>query len=161
MYLAETQDQTSEEGAYGSARTRIKDALAGRAPLGHSDPQPRRRVNRRATRRQTQSCPGSGGFPSRRRCRVRAAASEAAARLVDDSLVLVEPDRNPRPDAQKKAVSDPAFRLRERPRTGVVDAAERAPCPGKVAIEVDAVGVLASAGRVFVRVQVVDHREIQ
>jgi len=90
----------------------------------HSDPQPRRRVNRQATRRQTQSCPGSGGFSQptalpgsrgSRRSGIPTSFGEApfdrdiTARLVNDSLVLVEPDRNPRPDAQKESRKRPCF----------------------------------------------------
>src|SRR5205085_4303615 len=47
------------------------------------------------------------------------------------------------------------------PRPRVVDAAERPPRPGEVAVEVDSVRVLSSPGLVAVGVQVLDHPEIQ
>src|SRR5581483_11976804 len=68
---------------------------------------------------------------------------DVAARLVDDVEVLVEPDRHLRVEPRDQAPGDPALGLRERVRAGVVDAAERAPAAGEVAVQVDAVGVAA------------------
>src|SRR5207237_8946084 len=80
--------------------------------------------------------------------------------LVDDALVLVEPDRDLRSYAQDQPIRKAALRLGQRPRARVVDAAERPPGPREVAVEIDAVRVLARVRRVPVGIQVLDHPEI-
>ena len=49
---------------------------------------------------------------------------DVTAGLVDDPLMLVEPDRNPRSKAEDQVIGDPALGLEERPRAGVVNAPE-------------------------------------
>src|SRR5439155_4215419 len=71
---------------------------------------------------------------------------DAAAGLVDEVEVLVEPDRDRGTHAEDQPVSRPALRLGQRAGTGVVDAGKLLPAPGEVPVQVDAVGVLAGAG---------------
>src|SRR5256885_3754814 len=75
--------------------------------------------------------------------------------------MLVEPDRDPRTDPPDQAVGDPALRLGEWSGAREEDAAERPPAPGKVAIEVDPVRVVAAVGGGAVRVQVGDDPEVE
>src|SRR5207302_10684704 len=80
--------------------------------------------------------------------------------LVDDAFVLVEPDRDLRSDAQDQPIRKAALRLGQWPRARVVDAAERPPGPREVAVEIDAVRVLARVRRVPVGIHGLDHPEI-
>jgi hypothetical protein len=49
----------------------------------------------------------------------------------DHVELLLEPDRDARPQAQDQAIGDPRLELRERLRARVVDAAQRPPAPGE------------------------------
>ena len=86
--------------------------------------------------------------------------AKVAARFVQHAEVLVEPDGDRRTDAKDETVCAPALRLGERSRARIEGAAERPPRPREVAVEVDAVRVLASAARVPVRIEVLDQPEV-
>ena len=86
---------------------------------------------------------------------------DRAARLVDHIEVLMEPDRDTRLNALHEPVGDPALGLGQSMRARVVEAGERSPAPGEVAIEIDSVSVATSAGRDAVGVQVGNDPKIE
>ena len=75
----------------------------------------------------------------------------------------MEPDRHGRAQARDQRVGDAGFGLGERPRPRVLlraARAERLPAPREVAVEVDAVRVLAGACGLAVGIDRRDHPEI-
>ena len=84
-----------------------------------------------------------------------------AARGPDQIEVLVEPDRQMRTQPQDQCVRDPRLALRQGVRPGVVDPEQRPPMPGEVAVQVDAVRILARVCSDSVRIQVGDDPEIE
>src|SRR5205814_8126609 len=98
---------------------------------------------------EAMALPGDGapGFACERRERQSGGAREAAldrtaaAGVVDEVEVLVEPDRERGTHAHDQPVGDSRLGLRQRPGAGGVGAAEVLPPPGEVAVEVDAVCV--------------------
>src|SRR2546430_6376752 len=56
---------------------------------------------------------------------------------------------------------DPRLALRQGVRAGVVGPEQRPPAPGEVAVQVDAVGILARVSSDSVRIQVGDDPEIE
>jgi hypothetical protein len=86
-----------------------------------------------------------------------------ASRFVNDSEWLVKEDRDPRPQAQDEPVGDARFGLRQGTRARILLIARcprGAPPVGEVAIEINAVGVLARIGSGSVRVEVVEDPQI-
>ena len=74
---------------------------------------------------------------------------EAAPRLVDQVVALLEPDRHARPNPEDECPGDPALRLGQRtvPRIeGVPTVTDAAPPKREVPVEVHAARVLARAG---------------
>ena len=113
--------------------------------------------------------PGKWWFSQRPRCpvvgeRLHGQADESgesalerlrAFRVVDDSEMLVEPDRQPWPDPHDRPVGGPALRLGERPRPRVesAGAAQVPPAVWEVAVQVDTVRVAECSHRQAVRVE--------
>src|SRR5439155_24928175 len=82
----------------------------------------------------------------------------------DEVHVVVEPDRQPRPEAQDQVVSDPRLTLRERVRAGIVGiprAAAATPLRRPVGVQVDAAAILARATGEPVGVQVGDEPKVE
>ena len=75
--------------------------------------------------------------------------------------MLVEPDRQSRPQPPHEPHDRARLRLRTRSWAGVVDAAEAPPAEREVAIQVDAVRVPARARRDAVRVHRHDEPEVE
>lgn len=79
---------------------------------------------------------------------------EVPARIVDKIKVLVKPDRHRGADARDQGRRDSALGLGERSGARIVEAAEWLPAPGKVAVEINAVGVAACLCSGTVRIEV-------
>ena len=83
-----------------------------------------------------------------------------AARPVHEVRVLVVPDRQRRPLPEDEAVDGARLGFGQRARAGVIGpAGQRPPAVGEVAVEVDAVGVLARVGGAAVGVELVHQPE--
>src|SRR6266516_6750354 len=83
------------------------------------------------------------------------------ARGPDQVEVLVEPDRQMRTQPQDQRMRDPRLPLRQRMRPRFIDTTKRPPAPGEVAVQIDPVRVLTSAGSNTVRIQVGDNPKIK
>jgi hypothetical protein len=95
--------------------------------------------------------------------REAALEGDVAPRLVREGQRLVEPHRQPRAQTQDERVRQPRLGLGQRPGARVLLVAgpsSRPPLPGEVAVDVDAVGILARASGDAVGVEVVDHPQI-